>query len=703
MAKQFLVPIDLNLLELQNVRLQSLSSDPSAAEAQIYYNTSTKKIRFYNGTAWVSLEDSGSVSGIIDVFGTAPIVATLDGNEVTISITAATDVAAGSMSSTDKAKLDAATNANTVSTIVMRDGSGNFSAGTITAALTGTASNAALLNNNNAAHYLARANHTGTQAASTISDLATVVQGYRLDQFAAPTSPVSLNSQKITGLAAPTDPTDAANKAYVDAARAGLDAKDSVRVATTASITLSGTQTIDGISVISGDRVLVKNQGTGSQNGIYVVAAGAWSRATDADVDAEVTSGMYTFVEDGTLNKGSGWVLTTNNPITVGTTTLTFAKFSSQGEILAGAGLTKTGNTIDVVGTSNRITVAADAIDIASTYVGQTSITTLGTITTGTWQGTAIAADRGGTGLTSYTTNNYIRAASSSTLEQRTPAQVLTDIGGAADNAVVKLTGNQSIDGVKTFTSTITGSVSGNAGTATVLATTRAINGVSFDGSAAITVPGNFTNRTTNESGHLAFIGITATGNQPLYTNTGLRVNPSTGTITATTFSGALSGNATTASTLQTARTINGTSFDGSANITITSNTTNALTAGDGLTSAGTFNGGAARTFALGTPGTLTGATTNAVTTTSHTHAITLNASDVGATAKYSATIGNGSATSFVVTHNLNSYDVIAAVWEAANDGEEVIVDIEKTSVNSITVTFAVAPASNAYRVVVIG
>jgi hypothetical protein len=238
-----------------------------------------------------------------------------------------------------------------------------------------------------------------TLTAAKISDFDTQVRTNRLDQLTAPTASVTLNSQKITNLATPTADTDAATKAYVDASRSGLDVKASVRAATTANITLSGTQTIDGVAVIAGDRVLVKDQSTASGNGIYVAAAGAWSRSTDADTDAEVHAGMFTFVEEGTVNADSGWVLSTNNPIVVGSTSLTFAQFSGAGQITAGAGLTKTGNTIDAVGTSNRITVNADSIDIASTYVGQTSITTLGTIGTGTWNGSVIGTTYGGTGV----------------------------------------------------------------------------------------------------------------------------------------------------------------------------------------------------------------------------------------------------------------------------------------------------------------
>jgi hypothetical protein len=107
---------------------------------------------------------------------------------------------------------------------------------------------------------------------------------------------------------------------------------------------------------------------------------------------------MFTFVSEGTANADSGWVLTTNDTITLDTTALAFAQFSGAGQITAGAGLTKTGNTIDAVGTADRITVNADSIDIASTYAGQSSITTVGTITSGTWNGTDIAVADGGTG-----------------------------------------------------------------------------------------------------------------------------------------------------------------------------------------------------------------------------------------------------------------------------------------------------------------
>jgi hypothetical protein len=243
-----------------------------------------------------------------------------------------------------------------------------------------------------------------TLTAAKISDFDTQVRTSRLDQMAAPTAAVSLNSQKITGLATPTAGTDAANKDYVDGAIQGIDAKASVRAATTENITLSGVQTIDGVTTLQvGDRILVKNQTTLTQNGIYIMAAGAWSRAPDADPWNELIS-AYVFVEEGTTNADNGYVCTANPGGTIGSTDVNFVQFSGAGQITAGAGLTKTGNQLDVGGTTDRITVGTDSIDISTNYVGQTSITTLGTIATGTWNATAIGVTKGGLGLTAAVT-----------------------------------------------------------------------------------------------------------------------------------------------------------------------------------------------------------------------------------------------------------------------------------------------------------
>ena len=176
---------------------------------------------------------------------------------------------------------------------------------------------------------------------------------------------ISVNGQRITNLSDPTSPQDACTKAYADALKQGLDIKDSCRVATTSNLTsLSGLLTIDGVTTAAGDRVLVKNQTDAKTNGIYVVASGTWSRSLDADTSAKVTSGMFTFITEGTANADSGWVLTTPDPIVLGTTNLSFVQFSGAGQIVAGAGLVKTGNTIDIVAADGSIVVNADSIQV---------------------------------------------------------------------------------------------------------------------------------------------------------------------------------------------------------------------------------------------------------------------------------------------------------------------------------------------------
>jgi hypothetical protein len=206
-------------------------------------------------------------------------------------------------------------------------------------------------------------------------------------------------------VATPTDSAHIATKGYVDAARQGLDVKQSVRVATTAAVNLAtDLQTgdvIDGVTLAAGDRVLVKNQVSGSENGIYVaVASGTALRSSDANgtIDTgELKPGTFAFVEEGTVNSDKGFVVSTNGTITIGSTAIAWTQFSGAGSFEAGDGLSQSGNTINVNVTSNRTAITADAIDISANYVGQTSITTLGTITTGVWNGTDVAVTAGGT------------------------------------------------------------------------------------------------------------------------------------------------------------------------------------------------------------------------------------------------------------------------------------------------------------------
>jgi hypothetical protein len=211
---------------------------------------------------------------------------------------------------------------------------------------------------------------------------------FALSAVGAPTGNVSMATYKITGLGTPTDGTDAATKNYVDSAAQGIDWKASVRAATTVgSPTLSAYvngAVVDGVTLATGDRVLVKNQATGSENGIYVVkASGAPDRSTDADTGAEVTANFAVFVEEGTVNADQGYTLTNNGSITIGTTALVFTQFTGLGQIVAGTGLDKTGNTLDIDST---VVTLTDTQTLTNKTLTSPTLTTpaLGTPASGT-------------------------------------------------------------------------------------------------------------------------------------------------------------------------------------------------------------------------------------------------------------------------------------------------------------------------------
>jgi hypothetical protein len=215
----------------------------------------------------------------------------------------------------------------------------------------------------------------------------------------------------------------------VDAAISGLNWKDTVRLASTANVVVAtGTLlTIDGVVTVAGDRVLLKNQTAGAENGIYIAAVGAWTRATDAQAASDLLE-CAVFVSEGTANSDTAWVMTTNAPITVGTTPLTFVQFSGAGTYVAGNGLTLTGNVFDV-GAGSGILVAADtvAVDTAviatrayvDSGIGTTALTTAGAGLTKTGQtvdviggtGITVAADLVSVDTTVIATQTYVNTA----------------------------------------------------------------------------------------------------------------------------------------------------------------------------------------------------------------------------------------------------------------------------------------------------
>jgi len=379
----FLSPVDMNSLEIQNVRLHMLASDPATpADGLFWLNTTTNLYKFRAGSVTYVITTTASASGVQSVTAT--------NTTITIAGTAADPTVGIALLGITNAHISAS---------------------------------AAIALNKLAVDPLARANHTGTQLAATVSDFDTQVRTSRLDQMAAPTAVVSLNSQRLTTLADPTADTDGANKRYVDqAVREGLDVKGSVRAATTAALpantrsgnvlTASANAALaaqDGATLIVGDRLLVKDEATGANNGLYSVSAvgsGAapWTltRTTDADVTAEVSAGLYTFASEGTSQGNTAWVLTTDDPITLNTTALVFTQYSGAGQITAGAALTKTGDTLDVAADNASLEINADALRVKA--LGVTNAMLAGSIDLTTKVTGSLPIANGGTAGTTAAT-----------------------------------------------------------------------------------------------------------------------------------------------------------------------------------------------------------------------------------------------------------------------------------------------------------
>jgi hypothetical protein len=350
MARRFLTSIDLAKNELQNARIQNLAADPSTPVAgQVYYNTVANEMRIYNGTSFEAI-------GLNGVTADAAELNILDGATLTTTELNYVDgVTSGIQGQLDlKAPLANPTFTGTVSldtgvSLVFEGATANNFETTLSV-VDPTADNTISL----------------PDASGTVARVEN-----KLHDFALATASVDLNNQKITNLTDPTNAQDAANKRYVDAAVVGIDWKASVRAATTGAVTLATAfengDTLDGVTLATGNRVLVKDQADGTENGIYVVnATGAPTRATDADTAAEITASFAVFVEEGTVNADSGYTLTNNGTVTIGTTELVFTQFTGLGQITAGNGLTKTANTLDVVAGLGIVSNANDvAIDTA--------------------------------------------------------------------------------------------------------------------------------------------------------------------------------------------------------------------------------------------------------------------------------------------------------------------------------------------------
>jgi hypothetical protein len=307
--------------------------------------------------------------------------------------------------------------------------------------------------------------NVGTYTKITINGkgLATAGSQASLTDLSSPTASFSFGSQLLTNLLDPVSAQDAATKLYVDNVAQGLDAKASCVCGTTVNITLSGAQTIDGVAVVAGDRVLVKNQTASADNGIYVAATGAWARAADMNTWAEVPN-SFTFIEGGTTQADTGWVCTAQQGGTLGTTAITWTQFSGAGTYTAGTGLTLTGTQFSITnaGTAGTYGSATQTPVFVTNAQGQVTSVTNTTITPavgsitglGTSVATALAVAVGTAG--SFVVNGGV-------------------LGTPSSGTVTNLTGTASIN----INGTV-GATTATTGAFTTLSASSTVSGAGF-------------------------------------------------------------------------------------------------------------------------------------------------------------------------------------------------------------------------------
>jgi len=395
--------IDLVKNELRNAVIQNLGSAPGTpSKGQMYMNSSDNTLYWYDGAQWIAAKAAAGATPA----GTVTTQAVGDAGVVGVS--------------TNFARED--------------HKHGREAFGAVTAQTTfGAASS------NGAAVTLPRSDHVhGTPVHDNAAHSAIT-----LNSLAVPTTQVSMNGQLLRNMADPAVANDAATKNYVDNTVQGLDAKASVKAASTVNVAMGTLTTLDGVTLVDNDRILLKNQTAPAENGIYTVTLSPpmtiQGRASDMNLWVEVPS-AYVWVEQGTTQADTGWVCTADAGGTLGTTAITWTQFSGAGQITAGTGLTKTGNSIDVIAGDTSLTVAADDVRVntaviatvasLASYVPTTRQVIAGTGLTG---GGALSADA----TLNVIAGNGIVVAADSVAVQAADTSINVTAGGIQVNSAV--------------------------------------------------------------------------------------------------------------------------------------------------------------------------------------------------------------------------------------------------------------------------